>query len=273
MDAAQALSQHPVRHHRHDPDARGRRARPGSGAVLSPDRDGGPEPAPLAGHGTAPDASGPSPVRLALLEERAPAGSTAGLFAGIDTTLDALPRRERWQAIPPATTPAVGSPPGWTAPGRCCIQAGSAPSPRRSAAPSGTSIPSGDDGRAAPCCSARSNRTISAATSSAAGPGLGAGIDAVADDDRVLPAQPVAVDASLWNTGSDTLRVRRRCGPPRRCGTCRRELPPETTLLPGAIQRTTVTVVPDSAAPLTTPYFLRRPRAGSMYDWPGSRPR
>ena len=38
---------------RHHPDARGRRARPRGGPVLSPDRHGGPQPAPLAGHGAA----------------------------------------------------------------------------------------------------------------------------------------------------------------------------------------------------------------------------
>src|SRR3954449_1106088 len=35
---------------------------------------------------------GPSPVRLALLEERVQADTTSNLFAGIDTSLDALPR-------------------------------------------------------------------------------------------------------------------------------------------------------------------------------------
>src|SRR3954463_2172368 len=36
---------------------------------------------------------GPSPVRLALLGERVEAATT-GLFAGVDTTLAAMPRRE-----------------------------------------------------------------------------------------------------------------------------------------------------------------------------------
>ena len=82
----------------------------------------------------------------------------------------------------------------------------------------------------------------------------------------MLPAQPVAVEVSLWNAGGDTLRVDGGVVPSA-LWHVEGELPPETILPPGAIQRTTVTVVPDSSAPLTTPYFLRRPRQGSMYDW------
>jgi hypothetical protein len=41
----------------------------------------------------------------------------------------------------------------------------------------------------------------------------------------------------------------------------------EVPLAPGAVQRSVVTLTPDSAAPATTPYFLRRPRQGALYDW------
>jgi LmbE family N-acetylglucosaminyl deacetylase len=105
-------------------------------------------------------AIGPSPVRLALLQERGQADSTAGFFAGVDTTLDAMPRREGGKN---------GSPPGWTAPGRCCTRAVSGPWPQCCAAPSVTSTPRATTD-APTCCSAPSSRTISAATSSARSP-------------------------------------------------------------------------------------------------------
>jgi hypothetical protein len=43
----------------------------------------------------------------------------------------------------------------------------------------------------------------------------------------------------------------------------------QVTLAPGAVHRSNVLLSPDTAAAATTPYFLRRPRQGSLYDWSG----
>ena len=95
--------EHPVRHHRHDAHDGRRRARLGRGAVVSPDRDGGAEPAPLAGHGTAA-ADRALEVRLALVEDRTGEGR-ASLFAGVDTLLPPGPE-------PPDQRPPRGGPGG-----------------------------------------------------------------------------------------------------------------------------------------------------------------
>src|SRR4051812_25156467 len=207
---------------------------------------------------------GPSPVRLALLQERVKADTT-GLFAGVDTTLDAMPRREGGKSSN-----------GHDARRRFAARVDSA---RALVHPGGLRTvaavlrraerdlyPEGDDGRAHLLFSTieQNDQRRHLGRSLALASGLV--LDAVADDDRVLPAQPVAVEVSLWNAGADTLRVDGGVIPSA-LWHVEGELPPETTLLPGAIQRTTVSVVPDSSAPLTTPYFLRRPRQGSMYDW------
>ncbi len=68
---AQAVPQHPVRLGGDHADARWRNARSRRSGSRSPDRDAGPEPAPLAGHGTAAGdravggaiAAGPGPIR------------------------------------------------------------------------------------------------------------------------------------------------------------------------------------------------------------------
>ena len=70
---------------------------------------------------------------------------------------------------PMATMPAAASPPGWTAPGCCCIRAGSGPLRRCCAARSVTSIPRPTTG-ARISSSAPSSRATSADTSSARSP-------------------------------------------------------------------------------------------------------
>jgi LmbE family N-acetylglucosaminyl deacetylase len=211
---------------------------------------------------------GPSPVRLALLENRATAdtaGGDQGLFAGIDTTLDAMPRRE------------VGrNTNGHDARRRFDARVDSA---RALLHPGGLHAvsamlrraerdlyPDAADGRAHMLFSTIEQSDQRRHLERALALSAGLVLDAVADDDRVLPGQPVPVEVSLWNTGGDTVRVDGGVVPSA-LWHVQGEAPTETTLLPGEIRRTTVTVMPDSAAPYSTPYFLRRPRQGSMYDW------
>jgi LmbE family N-acetylglucosaminyl deacetylase len=211
---------------------------------------------------------GPSPVRLALLENRA-AGDTAdvgeGLFTGIDTTLEALPRREGGRG---------GD--GHDARRRYVARVDSA---RALLHPGGLHAvsavlrraerdlyPDADDGRAHLLFSTIEQSDQRRHLERALALASGLVLDAVAEDDRVLPGQPVPVEVSLWNAGGDTVRVDGGVMPSA-LWHVEGEAPTETTLAPGAIRRTTLTVSPDSAAPFSTPYFLRRPRRGAMYDW------
>ena len=95
LDPAQALPQHPFRHRRHHPYAGRRRVDPAAGHP-SPDRDGGAEPAPLAGHGTDADPGSPR-VRLAWSEDRT--GRGAEVFSPGSTPASSgagpVPRRRR----------------------------------------------------------------------------------------------------------------------------------------------------------------------------------
>jgi LmbE family N-acetylglucosaminyl deacetylase len=213
-------------------------------------------------------AIGPSPVRLALLEDRAAADTTGraqGLFAGIDTTLDAMPRREggrnsnghdarRRFAARVDSARALLHPGGLRAVAAVLRRA------------ERDLYPDGDDGRAHLLFSTIEQSDQRRHLSRALAMASGLVLDAVAEDDRVLPGQPVPVEVSLWNAGSDTVRVDGGVVPSA-LWHVKGEAPTEVTLPPDAIERTTVTVMPDSSAPFSTPYFLRRPRQGSMYDW------
>jgi LmbE family N-acetylglucosaminyl deacetylase len=210
---------------------------------------------------------GPSPVRLALLEDRASADTAGalGLFGGVDTTLDAMPRREGGRTSN-----------GHDARHRFAARVDSA---RALLHPGGLHAvaavlrraerdlyPDADDGRAHLLFSTIEQSDQRRHLERALAMASGLVLDAVAEDDRVLPGQAVPVEVSLWNAGNDTVRVDGGVVPSA-LWHVEGEAPTETTLTPGAIRRTTVTVMPDSSAPYSTPYFLRRPRQGSMYDW------
>jgi len=209
---------------------------------------------------------GPSLVRLALIEDRTTASrdSAPGLFTGIDTTLEAMPRREGMAGI------------GKEARRRFAARVDSA---RKALRPGGLPTvealltraeqdlyPAADDGRAHLLFStiedSDQHRHLDRAMAMAAGLVL----DAVAADDRVVVGQTVPVEVSLWNAGPDTVRVDGGVVPSA-LWHVEGDQQAEMTLPPGGFRRGSVTVVPDSAAPITTPYFLRRPRQGNLYDW------
>jgi LmbE family N-acetylglucosaminyl deacetylase len=211
---------------------------------------------------------GPSPVRLALLEDRGSADTTdsaQGLFSGIDTALDAMPRREgshnsnghdarRRFAARVDSARALLHPGGLRAVATMLRRA------------ERDLYPDADDGRARLLFSTIEQSDQRRHLERALAMASGLVLDAVADDDRVLPGQAVPVEVSLWNAGSDTVRVDGGVVPSALWHVTG-EAATETTLPPGDLRRDTVTVSPDSSAPFTTPYFLRRPRQGSLYDW------
>jgi LmbE family N-acetylglucosaminyl deacetylase len=211
---------------------------------------------------------GPSPVRLALLEDRVPAdtaGGDPGLFAGLDTTLEAMPRREggrnsnghdarRHFAARVDSARALLHPGGLRAVSAMLRRA------------EHDLYPDADDGRAHMLFSTIEQSDQRRHLERALAMASGLVLDAVAADDRVLPGEPVPVEVSLWNAGGDTVRVDGGVVPSA-LWHVEGQAPTEAVLAPGDIRSTTVTVQPDSSAPFTTPYFLRRPRQGSMYDW------
>jgi hypothetical protein len=102
---------------------------------------------------------------------------------------------------------------------------------------------------------------------------IAAGIvgDATTDDDRVVPGQRVAATLSVWNAGSAPQVVRPSIVP-RGGWSVEDDSASGSPIEPGAVRRVQATLqVADTASP-TTPYFLRRPLQGAMYDWSRSPP-
>ncbi|MBW3571845.1 MAG: PIG-L family deacetylase [Gemmatimonadetes bacterium] len=91
-------------------------------------------------------------------------------------------------------------------------------------------------------------------------------LDAVADDSRITPGQEFGLELSLWNGGEDpvTLTELAPSFPPG-WSAVRVDSTRQTEIAPGALatRRFRVRVPPD--APLSDPYFLRRPRQGDLY--------
>ena len=184
---------------------------------------------------------GPSTIRLALVETKSGVGAGSELFAGIDTTLrngaafaalvDSARRQlNPWR--PAAVVPLLAR-----------------------AARTLPLVPEADDQR----------RLLEQALADAAGVAL----DAVADDDILVPGERVQVDASVWNAGDgpvqvDALDVTAPAG-----WTVQRLDLTGGQAAPGSLlaRRFAVTVAP--GAERSQPYFLLRPLAGALYDWTG----
>ncbi|MBI4408388.1 MAG: PIG-L family deacetylase, partial [Gemmatimonadetes bacterium] len=94
-------------------------------------------------------------------------------------------------------------------------------------------------------------------------------LDAIADDERVVAGQSFGLELTLWNGGDRRVTVR-SLEPvlPASWQAVARDSLSRAPLAPGQLLTRKFSVqVPASAAP-TEPYFLRRPRAGFVYDWP-----
>lgn len=95
-------------------------------------------------------------------------------------------------------------------------------------------------------------------------------LDAVADDERVVPGQAFELELTLWNGGTEPVTVA-ALSPVLPMSWQASPLEPASqtrTVAPGALLTRRFRVqVPGDAAP-NEPYFLRRPRPGDLYTWP-----
>ena len=224
---------------------------------------------------------GPSKVRLALVEDRTGAGGQA-LFAGIDTTLAALPLGERRGGGSPelirAPSPAPPQLARYTAEIESLIGARGNPARQRgllaraarnleqvvATPPHATSAPRG----------VYYTRGIELEDQlghlNAAAWHLGGVVfDALADDDRVISGQSFRWNLSAWNT-TDQRRIAdmraAECVPLAECRSPDQDPVPQP-VPPGQVASATFESRV-SEQPPTTPYFLILPRAGDLYRWP-----
>jgi LmbE family N-acetylglucosaminyl deacetylase len=226
---------------------------------------------------------GPSQIRLALLVSRA-TGPDTGLFHGIDTTLNAMPLGEK------RTTESAG-----------LVLAGeAAPALRRYVARVDSVYAARGDQTRRRSLLARAAADLEAsvaqpprATSSERAVYYTRGIeqedqlahlnssawhlgrmvfDAVVDDDRVVPAQMLRWFLSSWNASEVPRRAAMRAAECVPLGECRApEHEPKPHLVaPGQI-RTDTFDFSVSDQPPSTPYYLRLPRSGDLYQWPQER--
>jgi LmbE family N-acetylglucosaminyl deacetylase len=221
---------------------------------------------------------GPSQVRLALIEDRTRGGP--GLFGGIDTTVGVMPLGERRSAE------AAG-----------LVRAGPGPELQRYAA----RLDSVNAARGSP---ARRTSLLARAAADleravAQPPRAGSGergvyytrgieledqlahlntaawhlgrvvFDAVVDDDKVVPGQVLRWTLSSWNASDVSRMVAMRaaeCIPLAECRAPDQE-PVSHVVPPGQVSTDTIHyTVSEQAA--STPYFLRAPRSGDLYQWP-----
>jgi LmbE family N-acetylglucosaminyl deacetylase len=192
---------------------------------------------------------GPSFVRLTLVEDRTGQGRE-GFFAGVDTTLASLAARP----LDPSARQAVDS----LAAGLRALRpwaAGALPALRRRF----TDLFSADD-TAPPAVADQLARLHEAEF-------LASGVvcDALATAARVVAAARVGVILSCWNTSRDTVTVTARLvigGEPRDDAVTRR-------VGPGVLVADTLWWRVPEDTPPTQPYYLRQPRDGALYRWPG----
>jgi LmbE family N-acetylglucosaminyl deacetylase len=223
---------------------------------------------------------GPSQVRLALIEDRTRGGN--GLFAGIDTTLGAMPLGERRGSgsvslvYPGESQNDLGR---YAARIDSVLSARGNPARRRSLLARATRDLEHAVGEPPPAASGERGvyyytRGIELEDQlghlNAAAWHLGRVVfDAVVNDDRVVPGEILRWTLSVWNASDDTRIAAMHaaeCVPLQECHAPDQELAPQT-IQPGQVGTVNAEYPVLDQAP-TTPYFLRLPRLGDMYQWP-----
>jgi LmbE family N-acetylglucosaminyl deacetylase len=226
---------------------------------------------------------GPSQVRLALVEDRT--GGGEGLFAGIDTTVAAMPLGERRDG---GSTALVRPAEPHSELGRYRARIDSILATRGHQARRRSLLARA--ARDLEQAVSQSPRSASGARGAvytrgieledqldhlnAAAWHLGQVVfDAVVNDDRVVPGQMLRWTLSSWNA-SDEPRVAgmrvAECIPLEYCRSPNLDTEPQT-IQPGQVGTVTVDY-PVGDQPPSTPYFLRSPRIGDLYQWPELRP-
>jgi LmbE family N-acetylglucosaminyl deacetylase len=225
---------------------------------------------------------GPSQVRLALVEDRT--GGGPGLFGGIDTTLNAMPLGERrvqgsaelvrgsepepalrrYAARVDSVHAARGQPPRrrtLLARAAADLETAVAQPPRASASDRGAYYTRGIE------LEDQLGHLNTAAWH------LGRVVfDAVVNDDRVVPGQMLRWMLSSWNASDQPRLAAMRvaeCIPLGACHTPDQE-PKAHTIQPGQVGSDSVDY-PVLDQPPSTPYYLRLPRIGDLYQWPEER--
>ena len=222
---------------------------------------------------------GPSQVRLALVENRGAAG--AGLFEGIDTTLTAMPLGERRSAGTAGLVRGNGTE---AALRRYVARMDSVHAQRESPARSRMLLArAGADLEAAvaqPPRAAPTERGVYYTRGIELEDQLGhlnnaawhlgrVVFDAVLDDDRVVGGQMLRWTLSSWNASQEPRLASMRaaqCIPLAECHAPEHDSPAHT-IPPGQVRIDTVNY-PVMEQPASTPYFLRAPRSGDLYQWP-----
>jgi LmbE family N-acetylglucosaminyl deacetylase len=223
---------------------------------------------------------GPSPVRLALVEDRTGHGASE-LFSGIDTLMTAMPLGER------------------RGPNSAALVPGDVPGPelmRYSARIDSLTTLRGNGSRRRGLL-ARAAADLDAAVSvppkssssesgvyytrgieledqlghlNAAAWHLGRVVfDAVVDDDRVAAQQVLHWTLTSWNASDEPRIADMRAAQCIPLGDCRspEQHPAAQTVAPGQVDTVKVED-PVLEQPPSTPYFLRLPRDGDIYRWP-----
>ncbi|HUK21917.1 MAG TPA: PIG-L family deacetylase [Gemmatimonadales bacterium] len=201
---------------------------------------------------------GPAPVRLALWEARQRGGTGAApdaLFSGIDTTFAGLgsyaAEIDSARALLNPLHPDLVVP--LLARALAALDAGTRPQ------------------AVVPLPLVEQHDILERALATAAG----IAIDAAADDWIVVPGQAIAVDATIWNTGAADVRVEDVQLVSPDGWAVRSVAPAAASVAPHALATARFALEVPENAPLSQPYFLRRPLVGALYDWtdapPGSR--
>jgi LmbE family N-acetylglucosaminyl deacetylase len=223
---------------------------------------------------------GPSKVRLALVEDRT-SGGGAGLFAGIDTTIAAMPLGERRGGGSAELIRSSGSQPeldryaaridsvvgarGSTSRQKSLLARAATDLERAVSAP-----PQADPGQRGVYYTRGIELEDQLGHLNAAAWHLGRVVfDVVVDDDRVVPGQLLRWTLSSWNA-SDQPRIAHmrvaQCVPLAGCHSPDQE-PSAQTIQPGQVGTVSVDYEVLEQPP-STPYFLILPRAGDLYRWP-----
>jgi LmbE family N-acetylglucosaminyl deacetylase len=94
-------------------------------------------------------------------------------------------------------------------------------------------------------------------------------LDGIAADDRVIAGQELAVTSLVENGGRAPQRLAADLLAPSALWQRGDSAPAVRTLAPGQLATFRFAATIDSAARPSTPYFLRLPREGDLYQWPG----